>query len=384
MLLNAKQLKAALAIVSKAVATKPAMPILGNVKVAAQSAGVSLTTANLEMTIQAFVPSGSFLGDNPWATTVPAQPFFQLVAGSESEIGLEYAPEGETLTVKSGKSKAALKGVPAEQFPPLPLTKVDVGKVNAAALKRAIRRVVMAASKDNSRPALESVQLLFKDGHLYITATDGFRLASHRLNDVGLTLPSNTSLLIPSSTANKLADILPDCDAVTLRVNEHKSAIQFAWEGVNVWTSLLSYQYPDWEYIVPKLFRDTVSLSFHEIMPAIRRAEIFARESDYVATFLPSDNGILVFARDKKGGKSETFLNVNPPRDKVSMNVVFVRQAIEAVGEASIKMCINKKDAPVLFAGGDDDYLHLIMPTVSDEDISKAAVVAAAATASEV
>ena len=58
--LNAKQLKACLALVSKAVATKSTLPILGNVKIAAQSAGVSLAATNLELTIETTIPYGSF------------------------------------------------------------------------------------------------------------------------------------------------------------------------------------------------------------------------------------------------------------------------------------------------------------------------------------
>ena len=380
--LNTKQLKAGLALVSKAVATKSTLPILGNVKIAAQSAGVSLAATNLELTIETFIPYGAlFLEGDPWATTVPAQTFSQLVAASESErIGLEFAPEGESLTVKADMSKANVKGISAEEFPLFPVTQVLMGTISAAVLKRAIRRVVVAASKDQSRPALQSVQL-FKNGHVHLTAADGFRLASQRLDNVELSFPGKASLLIPSSAASKLADILPDDETpVTLRTNAQESTLQFAWEGVNAWVSLLDFNFPDWQTIVPKSFKGEVLLPKGDSLSALRRAEIFARESNMVVTFLPSEEGLVVVGRDTKGdtGKSETVLNVAPPNGEISLNVVFAREAIEAVGGAEVKMCINAKNAPVMFVGTEGDYLHLLMPMVTTEDIKGAAAVATA------
>lgn len=378
--LNAKQLKAGLALVSKAVATKSTLPILGSVKIAAQSAGISLAATNLELTIETTIPYGSFfLEGDPWVAAVPAQTFSQLVAASESEqISLEFALEGETLTFKAGKSKAAIKGIPAEEFPPFPVTQVEMGTMSAAVLKRAIRRVVVAASKDQSRPSLQSVQL-FKNGHVRLTSADGFRLASQRLDNVELNFPGKASLLIPSSAASKLADILPDDETlVALRANAQESTLQFAWEGVNAWVSLLDFNFPDWQTIVPQSFKDEVLLPTSDSLSAIRRAEIFAREANHVVTFLPSEEGLVVIGRGAQNetGEIETVLSVTPPRDKVSMNVVFARQAIESVGGAEVKMCINAKNAPVLFVGPEDDYLHLLMPMVTDEDINAAAAVA--------
>lgn len=386
--LNTKQLKAALAIVSKAVNARSLLPVLGNIKIAAQPEGVSLATTNLEMTIEAFVPHGGlFLEGDPWATTVPAQTFSQLVATSEAEqVELEYAPEGETLTVKAGKSKAAVKGVAAEEFPPCPATHFEMGRVGASVLRRAIRRVVVAASKDGARPSLQAVQL-FKNGHVRLTAADGFRLATLRLDNVELDFHGKDSLLIPSGAASKLADILPSDDdtIVTLRVSAQDTALQFAWNGVSAWVSLLDYNFPKWESIVPASFKDTVLLPGREGLSAIQRAEIFARESGMVVSFLPSEEGLVVIGRDAKGGtgKSETVLNVAPPSQSFSINAVFARQAIEAVGGAEVKMCINARNAPILFTGNSDDYLHIVMPMMTDEDAGKAAVAAAAADSPE-
>jgi len=374
--LNTKQLKTALALVNKAVAAKLTLPILGNVKIAVQSSGLSLAATSLDLTVETSLPYGGFfLEGAPWTTTVPAQTFSQLIASNETEqVELEYAPEGETLTLKAGKSKAAIKGLPAEEFPLFPVAPVEMGSLSAAVLKRAIKRVVVAASKDESRPALQSVQL-FKNGHIRLTAADGFRLASQRL-DVELEFPGKASLLIPANAAGKLADILPaDETLVTLRTNQQESTLQFAWEGVNAWVSLLDFNFPDWKSIVPQSFKSEVMLPVADTLSAIRRAEIFAREANHVVTFLPSEDGLVVIGRDTSGdtGKSETVLNVTPLGDKVSLNVVFARQAIEAVGGATARMGLNAKNAPVLFTGPDDDYLHLLMPMVTDEDINSAA-----------
>lgn len=52
--------------------------------------------------------------------------------------------------------------------------------------------------------------------------------------------------------------------------------MQFAWEGVNAWVSLLDFNFPDWQTIVPQSFKDEVWLPARDSLSAIKRAEIFA------------------------------------------------------------------------------------------------------------
>lgn len=374
--INTKQMKAALAVVSKAVSAKSTLPILGNVLIDAQADGLVLAATNLELGIQVQVPYANlFDGSTAWKTTMPAQIFSQLVSISDAEqLTLGFTKDSETLSLKAGKSSASLKGIDAEEFPPFPGTWKELGKIPAGKLRNALRRVVLAASKDMSRPALQTVQMKNDGGALRFTAADGFRLASCALSGLGFEFPYEKGLLLAAAPTAKLVDVLSDGDdEVTVSVSE--SVAKFAWEGMAVWVSLVSESFPDWKAILPKSAKYEITLPTTEAVGAINRAEIFSREGSMAVTLVPSDNGLVVMGRDAASGKSETVIDTAIPSGmpKVSFNAKFARDLVGAVGGPAVKLSINANNAPVLITRLDDDgYLAILMPLLTPDDYAAA------------
>lgn len=373
--INTKQMKAALAVVSKAVSAKSTLPILGNILIDAQPDGLLLAATNLELGIQVQVPYANlFDGSTAWKTTMPAQIFSQLVSISDAEqLTLGFTKDSETLSIKAGKSSASLKGIDAEEFPPFPATSTELGKIPAGKLRNALRRVVLAASKDMSRPALQTVQMK-NDGGLRFTAADGFRLASCVLSGLAFEFPYEKGLLLAAAPTAKLVDVLPDGDdEVTVSVSE--SVAKFAWEGMAVWVSLAAESFPDWKAILPKSAKYEITLPTTDAVGAINRAEIFSREGSMAVTLVPSDNGLIVMGRDAASGKSETVIETAIPSGmpKVSFNAKFARDLVGAVGGPAVKLSINANNAPVLITRLDDDgYLAILMPLLTPDDYAAA------------
>jgi DNA polymerase III sliding clamp (beta) subunit (PCNA family) len=84
----------------------------------------------------------------------------------------------DKLEVACGKSKAALNGVPASEFPPFPQALTEQGfALPAQALKALLQQVVFAASTDASRVQLTGVLLVIEENTLILAAADGFRLS---------------------------------------------------------------------------------------------------------------------------------------------------------------------------------------------------------------
>ena len=65
--------------------------------------------------------------------------------------------------------------LPAEDFPQLPDAKVEMGTIPSSALRAGLKRVLIAASNDQSRPALCAVQLAKLKDQVYLAAADGAR-----------------------------------------------------------------------------------------------------------------------------------------------------------------------------------------------------------------
>lgn len=371
-------LKSALTIVTKAAANKT-LPILGSVKLEASELSLALTATDLETVIHMTVPANS---EKPFSTCAPAAVLASLVQASDTPQ-IQFKPlDGEKLALVAGGAKSTLHCLAAEEFPLLPNTDVEMGTLPANALRAGLKRVLIAASNDQSRPALCAVQFAKLKDQVYLAAADGFRLAAYRL-DHEIKFPSKTSLLLPRGSAVKLAAILPESDEpVAILGTKNNSALCFAWSGLKFWAQLLDMNFPDWQAIIPASFKHDLYLPARQTVDAIQRAEVFARNGSHTVSFVPAETGMSVMGQSDETGKSETTLEVAMPF-RISFNALFARQGMEAIGADQIHLRLITSNSPALFTNGTDRFVYLLMPMVTVEDQASAASAAKAAEAAE-
>jgi DNA polymerase-3 subunit beta len=374
-------LKTALSIVSKA-ATSKTLPVLASIKLEASEISLALTATDLETAIHITVPAST---DKPFSTCAPASVLASLVQASDAP-NIQFKPlDGEKLSLLAGGAKSSLHCLPADDFPLPPKESMEMGVIPANVLRSALKRVLIAASNDQSRPALCGVQLALLKEKIYLAAADGFRLAAYRL-DHELKFPGKSSLVIPRSSALKLAAILPDSDEpVAISITTNGSALCFAWVGLKFWAQLLDMNFPDWQAIIPASFKHEIYLPAKQTVEAIQRAEVFARNGSHNVSFAPAETGMTVTGQSDETGKSETALDVVMPF-RISFNAIFARQGMEAIAADQVHLRLSDPKGPALFtnpdnsgAGGTDRYIYLLMPMITVEDQANAAKAAQAA-----
>src|SRR6266542_4474779 len=97
-----------LQIVSRAVSTRSTLPVLSNVLLRTEDAGLKLTATNLEIGITAWV-AGKI--DAEGTLTVPARLFNDLVAGLPAGEKIELESDGATtLRIRAGRYQTQLRG----------------------------------------------------------------------------------------------------------------------------------------------------------------------------------------------------------------------------------------------------------------------------------
>src|SRR3990170_4110498 len=104
-----------LSVVSRAVSNRSTLPVLANVLLKTEDAGLKLTATNLEIGITYWVP-GKIETDG--ATTVPARLLTDLVGSlpASEKVDLELG-DGETLHLRAGRVATHIKGIEADEFP---------------------------------------------------------------------------------------------------------------------------------------------------------------------------------------------------------------------------------------------------------------------------
>ena len=107
-----------LSVASRAVSTRSTLPVLANVLLKTEDAGLKLTATNLEIGITYWVPGKI---DTDGATTVPAKLLTDLIGSlpASERVDLELQA-GDTLHIRAGRFETHVKGIDAEEFPAIP------------------------------------------------------------------------------------------------------------------------------------------------------------------------------------------------------------------------------------------------------------------------
>ncbi|MBI3159812.1 MAG: DNA polymerase III subunit beta [Chloroflexi bacterium] len=359
-----------LSLVSRAVSPRSTLPVLANVLVATDEGRLRLSATNLEMGITCWI--GAKI-EEEGSTTVPARTFGDLVntlAGGQ--VQMELAARTQTLNVRSATSNTDIKGIDAQEFPPMPVPDLEGGiHLNVADLKEMIHQVAFAASSDDARPVLTGILVTVEGDRITMASADGFRL-SVRSAQLSEPAPQPIRVIIPARAMNELARIATDGDeTVTMALPPGRGQVVFRLKEAELTSQLIEGNYPDYEQIIPPNFSTRTVIATADFLKACKQAEIFAREGTHIARLNIGGNGELesgqveISAQSEETGSNETVVDANVEGDSlvIAFNVRYLREVLDVVHTPNVALETTAAASPgVIRPLGDDSFLHVIMP----------------------
>ncbi len=363
-----------LAIVSRAAKTNSTLPVLQNVLLAAEGGQLKLAATDLEVAITCQV--GAKI-EAEGAVTIPAKTLEDLVKTLPPEaVSLALDVETQTLHVRCGKSKTQIKGIDAQEFPPLPSAAGQEVVIAVGELKAAISQVTPSASDEESRPVLTGVYILVSGSQATLDAADGYRLTRKRI-DLSSPVKQAVGAIIPARALEMLARILPDegdpstgsGQAVTIAISA--TQVFFKAGNVELVSQRIEGQYPNINDVIPKTHATRSTLATAAFLNACKQANIFAREGQgLVQLNVTSNNGapgsLALLAQAEETGQIETVIegaNVEGGELMIGVNVRFLREILGTIKTPSVAMETNQPTTPIIFRPvGDDSLLHVLMP----------------------
>jgi len=106
--------------VSRAVSSRASLPVLANVLLRTENAGLKLTATNLEIGISSWVP-GKVEAEGE--ITVPAKLITDLVSSLPNQrIDLVLSAKDRTLKLTCAGNRSSIKGIEADEFPVVAVT----------------------------------------------------------------------------------------------------------------------------------------------------------------------------------------------------------------------------------------------------------------------
>ena len=354
-------LAAGLSLAARLANTRSSLPVLAMVLLTADENDLHLTATDLEVSVRLHLEARV---EKAGSICVPARTFADLVnTFSHEQVALSL--KKDKLEVTCGKSKAALNGVPASEFPPFPQVLPKQGfALPAQALKSLLQQVLFAASTDASRVQLTGVLLVVEDNALTLAAADGFRLSESKLV-LEVSTGQNLRYLVPAHTLSELSRLLGEAEQVRIAPTHNQGQIAFILPGCTLVSQLIEGSFPDYRQIIPKRHEVRAVLSTATLLTACKQAEIFARENGKTAKLSIKPGLLEVFGHSTESGSTGSALEaeVTGPELEIAFNVAFLREALQACRTPSVAIEATAANYPGVFRPvGDDDFIHVIMP----------------------
>jgi DNA polymerase-3 subunit beta len=357
-----------LSTVSRAVSSRATLPVLANVLLKTENAGLKLTATNLEIGINCWVP-GKVTEEGE--ITVPARLLTDLVASLPNQrIDLVLSPKDRTLKLTCANNRSSIKGIEADEFPVVaaigdaPATSVD-----ARVLREALGEVVFAAASDESRPILTGVLTRLTGDRMTLAAADNYRIAVRTLS-LDKAVNPEIVIVVPGRSYAELMRILPDAEApIEITVTPNKSQVLFHVEGIDLVSRLIEGQFPNYEPVIPASHSSRAVIDREAFLAGTRRASIFARDSANIVKIEiggESDgSGIAITAHAADVGDNadtvEAAIEGSPTA--IAFNARYLIDVLSNLGADEAALELSGPLAPGVIRGiGKDDYVHVIMP----------------------
>lgn len=360
-----------LGIVSRAVSPRSTLPVLANLLIATDEGRLRLSATNLEMGITCWVAARI---EEEGSTTVPARTFADLVNTLPGDqVALDLDTSSQTLNVRSGTSTNDIKGIDAQEFPPLPVPDMEGAvQLNVVDFKEMIHQVAFAASTDEARPVLMGVLVIVEGDQITLAAADGFRLS---VRSASLSEPAAqpVNIIVPARALSELARIASDSDeSISMVVPKGRGQVVFRVKDAELVSQLIDGTFPDYQQIIPRSYKSRTLIATSSLLKACKQAEIFARDGSNVARLdIKAAHGemepseVEISATSEETGKNETIVEatVDGSGVLIAFNVKYLREALEVIRTPNVALETSAANAPgVIKPVGEDDFLHVIMP----------------------
>lgn len=350
--------------IGRVVTVRHSLPVLSNVLIETDGKRLRLSGTDLEVAMSATIPAtisqeGTF--------TVPAKMFQELVHQNPDEE-LEFRLEGNELVCKGVKVEARLAGIDPEEYPALPALE-EQGSITipVGPFSEAVRQVAIACATDPARPVLTGILLTFAEDSLTMVATDSFRLVEKLISPVPLT--TTQQLLIPGRSIQEVVRVLaqfPEEESLTLVLGGQQ--IVFRVAGIEVFTRLLTGQFPKYRDIIPGSFVAHADVPTADLLQALRLSSIFSTAGIANVMLEVDQGGTLTLASygSQRGTAKHSLYAViqdgfTPLR--VAFNARFLLDAIAAVSAPLVQLRFSGPTSPLVIGTTEEpEYLQLVMP----------------------
>lgn len=324
----------ALTIGSSLAGKSKTMVILENAKITFKQDRIIISSYDGNSAITKSVSNNSNVTDNVSFCIYPND--FLDVLKTLNQETIEIDVNKVNIQIKHSNGVITLPVANAEEFPTPNIDKdVKTFDIKSEQLFNMIKEAMNFVGRDEMRPVMTGVRLLFKDNTLTASATDAHVL----YNNIGESNASDESAecILSSSVIPNIMTMLQETDVVTISVGTKN--IIFKTDDCKIVARAIEGRYPNINAVIPASHSTLVKVSKKDFLAALNRTMITASKSTSMVKLNITNSNISMETEDIDFAKSS--------KDKVSAEVQGDDLIIGLNGKM-LKTCINTIESDII------------------------------------
>lgn len=359
MVINSKQLTAALSTVAAICPTHSPIESLKYVRLTADGDQLRLYATNHETAITHTIDC-----DTGGSLDVLVRPdrLIAFLRGIDDEVTLDT--NGETLVVIVGELTTQLEAPPAGSLADLTLS--ESGRpytLDAADLRRSLRVCQSAAAKEGGRFSLHGVCIETGDD-LYVVATDGVRMAIVPLPyERDGEIDGDSREVIPLPAVKLLASALPDEGECRLSF-WLRGGVTIEAGNTVIHTRTVDGKFPRWQAVADMAGETQLSLPAGPLLDLITRVAVTTSVESQAVDCVFAGDGITLKTKAADVGETVCHLSAPAPNTEctLSLNTEYLSDAIKALGKDNEISVAYVNSEQAVWLSLDDDTRYCLMP----------------------
>lgn len=354
----------ALNSVTKAVASKPTMPILEGILIQTNNTEVKLTTYDLEMGIEYIIKSEV---KEEGAIVVNATMFSEIIRKLPNTEITIYVNENNLLVIECEGSLYKLATMNPSDFPELPQINIENSiQIEQNTLREMIRRTIFAVSTEENRPIFTGCLFEIVNNKLNVVAVDGFRLAwkSKYLQ----TKVNDFNAVIPGRTLNEINKILVD-SFETIKIGVAKNQALFELENCKIVTRLLDGEFLNYSSVIPETWETRIRVNKQNFLNCFERVSLISsssmeKEKKYPVKVSIDIGKITISCTNQTGdAKEEMMVSTEGKNLEVGFNPKYFLDACRCIDDEEIFVDFGSNISPCIIRPIEEsDYVYMILP----------------------
>lgn len=355
---------------------KSTMPVLANVLLAADgTGGLRLAATDLYLSLMGRIPADIA---KPGSVAVSAKDLFERVKMMPDGPVVIASQDNATTTLKASGSarRYTLRGMPGEDFPPLPQPAEGSPTLALAVdvLAELISKTHFSISTDETRAHLNSALFEWEGDIVRMVTTDGHRLSKVDVKVAGR--QASATMLIPLKAIQELRrlcdEMLADTSSETkeLLITQSGASAFFQGAGTTFSVKLVDAQFPPYSQVIPQGSDKTVRAPRGALADALKAVSVAASERTGGVKLSLTKGSMRITSESPESGDGYDEIPVEyaGPNMSIGFNAKYFLDVLAAITDDEVAVGLSGElDPAVLRPSGattseDRQFLSVVMP----------------------